>query len=228
MKNVLSKEGLMKAPELGSLLYLPGLPGSGNKTYDRSPYGNTGTITGANWVKLPGGIFCLSFDGVDDQVNCGNGVCFNLTGALTLVAWICPAGWGGGGFGRIVSKGVISAWAFFLADSVAGMRFYGAGMGSAISSNQNAVALGKWQQVGVTHDKAVIRFHVNGVYQGGGALTLTLGTNTQGLLVGSEPEVADRSFNGSIALVRVLNRPWTTLEFQNSFNREKHFFGVMV
>lgn len=228
MESVLIKEKLVEAPELGSLLYLPGLPGSGSKVYDRSPYGNSGTITGATWTKLPSGIWCLSFDGIDDVVDCGNSACFNVTSALTVVAWINPVGWGGGTYGRILSKGVITAWAFFLSMTTAEMRFYGASMGSAIQSNPNVIALNKWQQVGITYNKANVRFYVNGVYQGGDALSQPLGTNIQNLLVGSESEVADRCFNGNIALVRVLNRPWTTLEFQNSFNREKHLFGVLV
>lgn len=218
----------MEAPELGSALYLPGLPGGGGAAHDRSPYSNTGTITGAAWMKLSGGVWCLSFDGADDQLNCGNKPSLNFTNALTIVAWIYPIGWGGGGYGRIVSKGVTSAWALYLAQTGARLRFYGSGVGTAIESNENIIVPGRWQQVGLTYNKVSVRFHLNGVYQGGGALSVSLATNSQNLLVGADPEVADRVFNGYIALVRILNRQWTTLDFQNSFNREKYLFGVMV
>ncbi len=55
-------------PELGCVLHLPGLPGGGSKLHDRSPYGNAGTIVGATWIRLPSGLWCLSFDGSDDKV----------------------------------------------------------------------------------------------------------------------------------------------------------------
>ncbi len=228
MKNVPVKERLIaEAPELGSVLYLPGLPGGGSAVYDRSPYGNTGAITGAAWIKLPGGVWCLSFDGIDDLLNCGNSACFNLAN-LTVVAWIYPLGWGGGGFGRIVSKGVTSTWALYMVQTGANLRFFGAGFGSAIESNGGIVALNRWQQVGLSYNRVNARFYVNGIYQGGSALSASLATSSQSLLVAADPEIADRAFCGHVALVRVINRPWTTLDFQNSFNREKYLFGVMV
>jgi len=54
---------MFSPPELGCVLYLSGLPNSGSKIHDRSPYGNHGAITGATWQRLPSGLWCLSFDG---------------------------------------------------------------------------------------------------------------------------------------------------------------------
>jgi hypothetical protein len=79
---------LFEPPELGCVLCLPGLPSGGNKIHDRSPYGNHGTITGATWTRTPSGLWCLSFDGVDDYVDFGYNL--NLTSALTVVFWLYP------------------------------------------------------------------------------------------------------------------------------------------
>jgi len=89
MKTLLDKEELVfNPPELGCVLSLPEFPGGGSRIYDRSPYGNIGTITGAGWQRLPGGLWCLSFDGTDDYVNCGNKSSLDITGAITLETWV--------------------------------------------------------------------------------------------------------------------------------------------
>ena len=74
MKTLLDRdidELIFDPPELGSVLYLTGLPCGGSKIYDRSPYGNHGTITGATWKRLPSGLWYLDLDALDDYVDCG-------------------------------------------------------------------------------------------------------------------------------------------------------------
>ena len=53
-----------KVLDLVSPKYIP------NKAYvfDKSKYGNHGTITGPTWVQLPSGIWVLYFDGTNDKV----------------------------------------------------------------------------------------------------------------------------------------------------------------
>ena len=54
MKTRLDKDELVfNPPELGCVLYLPGLPGGGSRIHDRSPYANNGTVAGATWRHLP-------------------------------------------------------------------------------------------------------------------------------------------------------------------------------
>ena len=97
-------EQVFSPPEPGNVLYLPGLCGGSNKIYDRSPYANIGTITGATWGKTPGGVWCLSFDGSDDCVNCGNDASLDIADAITIEVWLklpsAPSGWS-----RVMSKG---------------------------------------------------------------------------------------------------------------------------
>lgn len=52
------------------VLYLPGLPGQGLKIWNRAKGGSAGdgTIYGPLWVRQPGGIWALDFDGQDDYV----------------------------------------------------------------------------------------------------------------------------------------------------------------
>lgn len=60
---------------------------SGNTAYDSSGYGNNGTIYGA--TRTPG-LFggALSFDGVNDYIDCGDTPSLDVNSAITLGAWI--------------------------------------------------------------------------------------------------------------------------------------------
>lgn len=67
-KLVEARKLLFHPPNLGTVLYLTGLPGHGDTIYDRSPYGYHGTITGAVWTRLLTNSWVLDFDGSDDVV----------------------------------------------------------------------------------------------------------------------------------------------------------------
>jgi C1A family cysteine protease len=77
--------------------------GSGSTAGDSSPYGNDGTISGASWVlnASADGSHALSFDGVNDYMQVPDASSLDLTGDMTIEAWVC---WDGG-VGMIVAKG---------------------------------------------------------------------------------------------------------------------------
>jgi len=68
-------------------LYLPFDETSGSTAHDLSGNGNTGTATGTTIVD---GVFgkAREFDGLDDYVDCGNDTSLQLTGDMTLEAWV--------------------------------------------------------------------------------------------------------------------------------------------
>ena len=80
---------LFGASEPDSVLSLPGLPGGGSKIYDRSSYGNNVTVMGATWKVLPSGLWHLYFDGTDDYLCPGDDSQYDITGQVTLGAWVC-------------------------------------------------------------------------------------------------------------------------------------------
>lgn len=78
----------------GLVGYWPFNEGVGSSTADLSGFGATGTITGATWVDGIKGK-CLSFDGVDDYVDCGdpaNGSLDFGTSSFSFMQWIKPTG----------------------------------------------------------------------------------------------------------------------------------------
>ena len=69
---------------------------------DESGSGNHGTLEGASLTadRFGNAEYAYHFDG-NDYINCGNGTSLNVTGAISMVAWINPASFEGG---RILSK----------------------------------------------------------------------------------------------------------------------------
>lgn len=64
--------------------------GSGNVLKD-SAGGNDGRIYGAQWVKLGSG-YGLKFDGTDDYVDCGSSPSLDITGPVSIEAWVLAEG----------------------------------------------------------------------------------------------------------------------------------------
>lgn len=73
-------------PYSGSVLYFPGFPYTGSTIKDFSGSSNDGSITGATWVRLPSGLWYLSFDG-NDLVAMPDNASLQLTGDFTVEAW---------------------------------------------------------------------------------------------------------------------------------------------
>ena len=70
----------------GLVLWLKFNEGSGSIAYDSSFYNNHGTIHGATWVNGKFGK-ALSFDGVDDYVDCGNDFT-SISAEFTIELWM--------------------------------------------------------------------------------------------------------------------------------------------
>ncbi|MHC4462230.1 MAG: hypothetical protein ACYS30_12495, partial [Planctomycetota bacterium] len=91
-------------PLLGPIAHWAFEEGRGSKVYDWAG-NNHGTIHGAKWTTgRVGG--ALSFDGVDDYVDFGNAPLFDITGPITLTAWLKTSS-GSSVWQGIVTKGEV-------------------------------------------------------------------------------------------------------------------------
>lgn len=117
----------------------------------------------------------LLFDGENSCVTCPATPNLNLTDAVTIEAWIKPAGWGSlqnMGFGRIVDKKNISV---FLNGQGGSLSSHSLGVwlatenGSPGFSNapENTIKLDEWQHVAVTYDgsSSTVKIYINGIEQ---------------------------------------------------------------
>jgi len=82
---------------------------SATQLWDYSRWKNHGTFKAdgkPDWVKLPSGLWVMDFDG-DSRITAVNHASLNLTGNITLIAWVRIDG-GAGTYRPIVDKGCFS------------------------------------------------------------------------------------------------------------------------
>jgi len=228
VKTLVCKEELIfNPPELGCGLYLPGLPGSGSKIYDRSPYGNNGTITGATWTRLPGGLWCLSFDGTDDYVNCGNAASLHTSANLSIEMWAkTPADWSGLNQGLIDKRTPPQGYLWQIYDGH--LSLYCGGTGGDASVNVNPPANPElWHHYAmVLKGGEYLYLFINGELENFDTSDIPsdFTETSANVIIGARQ--SGGNFSGVIALTKIYNRVLSALEIQNHFSREKGLFGV--
>lgn len=228
MKSLLNRDELVfNPPELGCVLYFPGLPGGGRIIYDRSPYGNTGTIVGATWVRLPSGLWVLSFDGQDDRIILST--LFDIVPSdFTLELWFNSQGNTGAERLLVFKQNVINEDRFLLtvhADERIRWLTEGGNGGNKYAWSA-AISQTTWYHLTAIHKVGqALSLNLSGVITTGDvADTIGAGADTD-LAIGANDD-GGGPFKGLIALVRIHNRALSALEIQGHFNREKHLFGV--
>ncbi len=231
----MKKNPIFSPPPLGTVLWLPGLPGAGSKIYDRSPYGNHGTITGATGVRLPSGLWTQSFDGSDDRVNCGTGASLNVGTTMTLLMWV-----------KITTLAPVAGAAFLVStqnsSTVAnhsygcyiisnGLRFFrgdGATANNAIANPVPPTA--KWILLGMVDDNTNLYLYIKGAgldHVNSTAKTIVAKAKDQALIFGGEATGAPSyPFAGSMGLYALTTVPYTASHVDNWYQQTKHLFGV--
>jgi len=214
---------LYKAVSLKAKVSLRGF--SGKDIANASADNDLGDLKkGAQWARQQGIIVDgiddylgspVLLDGSDDHVELEAGQGLNLTGNLTVTAWICPESFGAAGYGRIVDKGSIaSGFAFYVKQSIQGLAYLTYG-GSNIDSDSGVIELDRWQHVAVSYDDAsdTIAFYVNGTAAGGGTyLTNPADSTGEELIIGNRLDSLDRGFKGMLSDIRIYSRTLTAEE----------------
>ena len=208
-------------------LWLPMQEGSGGVVIDRSGHDNDGDINGATWGQLTSGVQYLSFDGIDDFVQVADSDSLDITGDITIEAWVYLNGWGeGGNFGRIVEK----EGAYWLYVTNTGNLIFGLGgvTGTPFSSLGSPLSLDGWHRVLITRGRVSgdVTFRVNGAFVRtvvGGGEAITISNND--LYIGNRA-AKDRTFQGNITITEIENRVVSGIEDERVFDHQKGLFGV--
>lgn len=223
MKKFSKESLLLEPPPLGCVLYLPGLPGGASKTYDRSPYGNVGTITGATWTRLPRGLWCLDFDGVDDYIAIPQTASMSGWTAGTIGIWLNM---------RATPSGYLVAYADVrqTATMRVHLAFYGGSTApriafineagatvSALSPDQ--LSLNTWYHVVGTFDATTdeTKIYVNGVLKETDTTAFVNVITTAHDYINVGGRQGTGTFNGLLGEVRLYNRALTSLEIQHIY-----------
>jgi hypothetical protein len=231
MKSVIGRDSMVfDPPGLGCVLYLPGLPGSGNKIYDRSPYGNIGTVTGAVWKVTPGGVLYLSFDGIDDYAVVDNAPSLQISGDLTLKAWARSSNYTIRN--TVFHKSLYGEYNLQLhpTGDPKGEVYFGHGDGGQFEVPIDVAgilpAVNNWFHIVLVRDSCIRKcyLYINGILKSTSAVySLTPVATANHIYLGRYS-----SYYGliDIALAEIHRRAWQELEVQNRFTGEKRLFGV--
>ncbi len=201
----LTKGGIPPSVDLVGLWHFD--EGTGITANDSSGSGNTGTLVNDPlWEVLGKFGNALSFDGMDDYVDCEKNV--DITTAITVEAWINPSEftdydaivtnfeW------RNVSKQ--QGWSFrVMADGKLVWRAVLSGNDRYFITSKSAMEANNWYHVVLTHDTNYTRLYINGSKdkeETPGGTIVNLG---KALKIGWDDWAAERVFNGTIDEVRI-------------------------
>ncbi|MGB5345039.1 MAG: LamG domain-containing protein, partial [Woeseia sp.] len=185
--------------------------------------GHDGTlVNGTLWAS---GVFggAVSFDGVNDYVDLTSDTALDnvFDGGATVTAWVNPATWGENNYGRILDKDDSltapgNGWAIEF-DGVNRWLLLQQGFtaaGGEWAIPKDAVALNKWQHVGIVYDSGSAAndplIYIDGVAQVVTERRTPSGTSTSddtlALRLGNYSLASSRTFKGSIDDVQIHDR----------------------
>jgi PKD repeat protein len=192
--------------------------GAGNTVADASGNGNTGTIDGASWTTQGRVGAALSFNGLDSMVKIPPSASLNLSGAMTLEAWIFPTA-AQSGWRTIVQREVD---AYFLHASHWNGALVPAGGGTFNGdvewiAGPSAVPVNAWTHVALTYNGAILRLYLNGAQVASEARSGAIQTNSNQISIGGNMPYGE-FFQGRIDEVRVYNRALDPAEIDDDMN----------
>ena len=187
---------------------------SGTAVQDASTAANHGTVSGATRTASGRHGAALSFDGVNDWVTISDANSLDLTGAMTLEAWVNPVALAAGSWATVAMKERSSNLSYALyantdTNRPSGHAFIG-GVDRDVRGTAQ-VAVGTWTHLAVTYDGANLRYYVNGALTATQARTGAITVGTGALRLGGNGSWGEY-FNGRIDEVRVYSNALTAAQ----------------
>jgi hypothetical protein len=160
----------------------------------------------------------LSFNGVDDYVDCGNDASVNMNNRLTLEAWINSATLGSG---KIISKwGMSSGYELAIITLAPDYdRDVVLNLNQLYVLKYSLAGLeGKWIHLAATWNGSNAKLYVNGNLATNANFTDAIVNSTRNLTIGRMSNLAPSTFEGLIDEVRVWRRARSQFQIQSTMN----------
>jgi len=156
----------------------------------------------------------MIFDGVNDYVRVGDSASLNVTGAITVSAWIKTAGTNS--YSAIVDKFGDEGYELVIS-SGGQLRLDIGGTPYGDITGTTDLRTNDWYFVTGTYDGSFMRIYVDGVLQRTTPYSAGLSVATKNLEIGVDSGAANRFFNGSIDEPRVWNRALSAAEIRQQY-----------
>lgn len=189
--------------------------GTGNQTADASGHGSAGTLSGPAWNAAGKYGSALTFDGTNDWVTVADASWLDVSGGLTLEAWVRPNG--GPSWRTIMLKENGSTLAYALYAGASGGRPMGivlTGGSQRKLSGPSALPANTWTHLALTYNGAQMRLYVNGVERASMAVTGVIPNSSGPLRIGGNSVWSSEWFKGELDELRVYNRALSVTEIQ--------------
>jgi len=188
--------------------------GSGNTWFDRSGYGNHGTLTGGpTWTLGEGGKRnAVQFDGTDDYVSNGQSSVLDFgTNNFSMGGWVqIPVGTTGG-LRTIVSK-FSSGGLYMQYDTDTGLWYNGWDPSGLFTTTYN-ITDGRWHHVWFQREgSTTVRFYIDGTLINSKTDYVSTSSNSNTPLAIGYILAIGRYWRGSIDDVRIYNRALSEAE----------------
>jgi len=180
---------------------------------------NAGKARHADWTPDGKVGSAMTFDGVDDQINCGNDPSLNITRAITIGAWIKPST-APSGIGTIVSAQPDSSYFLYLISSSTQLRIRISG--NEFTSPSDSITRYVWQHIAVTYD-ADAGANNGAIYVNGNPVTVFTSTAAFAAALGNTYlgdhwyALNSYHFKGSMDEVRIWNRTLSAAEIKQQY-----------
>ena len=175
-------------------------------TISGSPNGTcSGMGASCNWVQGKSK-YGINFDGVDDHIEVNDEDSLDISGnQATLEAWVKWAGPTANGSQRVIDKEGPAGTGYALWINNAGQVTVRWNSDALIQyTSSTSVNINDWSYVVVTYNGTTTKIFIDNAQRGSGSATFSIGINTNKLYIGNRA-AQDRSFNGTIDEVRILN-----------------------
>ncbi len=177
-------------------------------TADSSVFNSYGILYGDTQWESHSGRNCLTFDGTNDYVQVENESLFDITGQITIAAWINVNAFNRS-YQAIVTKGD-SAWRIQRWSNTNNIEFACTGLSHSFPYGSLTGSInvndGLWHHVAGVYDGSRVYLYVDGNLDVSEPSSGSIGTNNYKVLIGSNAQQTNRYWNGWIDDVRIYNR----------------------